>query len=82
MWLQQVWFAIPQLGFWQNQADVIHVKWDVMLMMGVSLWLASRLNWTELQNALRLGLPLLGVLVFAAAGTTAFDGRRLRLVMK
>lgn len=81
VWLQQVWFAIPQLGFWQNQADVIHVMWDVMLMMGVSLWLASRLNWTELQNALRLGLPLLGVLVFAAAGTTAFDGRMLRLVM-
>lgn len=81
VWLQQVWFAIPQLGFWQNQADVIHVMWDVMLMMGVSLWLASRLGWTELQTALRLGSPLLGVLVFAAAGTSAFDGRVLRLAM-
>lgn len=81
VWLQQVWFATPQLLFWQNQADVIHVMWDVILVMGVSLWLASRLSWTELQTALRLGLPLLGVLVFAAAGTTAFDGRALRLLM-
>ena len=81
VWLQQVWFATPQLLFWQNQADVIQWMWDVVLIMGFGLWLAPRLNWTELQGALRLGLPLLGILTFAAAGTTAFDGQILRLLM-